>query len=90
MPHNYTLSAEKIKKQFIDEYKKINPKSAREYNLKRTRGIPSWATVAGILGVKKWSELIKHCGVEQKKRPTVKKISSIIDLEEKLNELENK
>lgn len=89
MPRKYILSVEKSKKQFINEYKKIKPKNAREYNAKRGKGIPGWATTAKLIGVKKWSELLLVCDLTAQRQNGVTSVKSIIDLEQKLKELES-
>ena len=88
MPYKYEYTSEKLKKIFIREYNRINPKSAKEYNFNRTNGTPGWATLARLLGVKKWSELLKLCNLKPLREKTVTKVHSIIDLEQKLKKLE--
>lgn len=88
MAEKYKETVERIKKEFVKEYKRIAPKSAKEFNLKRHDGVTGWATTAKLLGVKKWSELLNSCNLFPIKKTTVTKVRSIIDLEQKLKEMD--
>ena len=47
---------------FQREYRSLLPKSAAAYNAQRPKGTPSWATLAKMLGLKTWRELLTYCG----------------------------
>lgn len=55
---------EELKKQyteeFIREYSRIKPRSADEYDAKRTKGAKSWQTVRSRCGLSSWRGLIRH------------------------------
>lgn len=53
---------------FVAQYKSICPRSAAEYNQKRTANSPGWATVAAICGLQKWNALLAYCKLEPPKR----------------------
>lgn len=63
---------------FVDEFTKVNPTSAVDFNARRNQNKPSWQYVAKQLGLTKWTELKELCGVEY--IPPVKqfKVSSVI------------
>jgi len=43
--------------QFIEEYNRIQPKSAEAFDKVRKRGVKSWQSIAKYNGVKTWTEL---------------------------------
>ena len=55
---------EEIKKQYIEEfikeYYRIKPKSADEFDAKRTKGAKSWQTVRARCNQKSWRGLLKY------------------------------
>ena len=57
-------SPEAIRKEyseeFIREYSRIKPRSADEYEAKRSKGAKSWQTVRFRCGQKSWRGLIRH------------------------------
>ena len=61
-PYGYK-TAEAWLDSFKQNYNKINPRSAEEYNKRRGEDEPSWYTVARLCGVNKWSELLELCGI---------------------------
>lgn len=67
MTTKYTVKTEQ---EWIDDFKeqfdKIQPKSANDYNNKRDKSTPTWLTIARYLGVTKWTELIKITKVNTK------------------------
>ena len=46
-------------KAFVRDYLCLRPRSAEEYNRKRTQGSPCWYTVAGYNGVRCWRSLLE-------------------------------
>jgi hypothetical protein len=50
---------------FIEQYTRLAPRSSREYDGRRDRGSPAWASVARGLGLKNWRELLDYCGLER-------------------------
>lgn len=50
-------------KKFIEDYNRIKPKSQDEFNKNRTKGTPSWITVAKYYDIKSWRTLIKRLGL---------------------------
>ena len=63
------LSPEDLKAMFTAEYRRIAPAGERDFDQRRQAGQPSWRYTAKLLGVRKWNELRKICGVaSQKKR----------------------
>ena len=49
----------RLTKAFVDDYQRIRPQSAEEFNAKRTPGSPCWYTVAVHNHTKRWRELLK-------------------------------
>ena len=83
---------------FIEQYKKMQPRSAVEYNRQRAPGSLTWAAVARGCGLTKWFDLLDHCGLERPVRayPTGRKeskqvyiVHSTSDLEERLAYLDS-
>ena len=51
---------------FISEYKRINPSSIKEYDLKRDKKKAySSDKIKALLGVKSWREVLKECKLER-------------------------
>lgn len=48
---------------FVEEYCKNKPTSGEEYNKNRAYGRPSWATVARLFNIVKWSEWLDFCAI---------------------------
>ena len=48
---------------FIEQFNKIKPSSANDYNVKRDKTSPAWQTIARYLKLSTWKELIKKVGV---------------------------
>lgn len=48
---------------FVRDYLCLRPKSAEEYNRKRTQGSPCWYTVAAYNGVRCWRSLLEKLGL---------------------------
>jgi len=48
-------------KLFKNDYERIKPRSAEEYNKLRQFDLPTWGTVARLFGIGKWSEFQKFC-----------------------------
>lgn len=46
--------------EFTSEYKRIKPRSAKEYESNRNKGVKSWQTVCSRCGQTSWRGLIKH------------------------------
>ena len=57
------LSPEALKAMFTAEYRRIAPAGERDFDQRRQAGQPSWRYTAKLLGVRKWNELRKICGV---------------------------
>lgn len=53
------------KRLFIDEYNRIKPTGQADYNKRRSRELPSWITVAKMLGHKNWRALIQECELDK-------------------------
>lgn len=49
--------------EFIEEYSKIKPRSAKEYEAKRSRNTKSWQTVRTHCRQTSWRGLIKYLGL---------------------------
>ena len=47
-----------LTKVFIEEYRRIKPKSAEDYNAKRAQDAPCWYTIAVHNQTKRWRELL--------------------------------
>ncbi len=81
---------------FKEEYNRIKPTGAKQFNLKRKEGIPAWTTIASMVNLKKWNDLIKYCGLcvyrqerrtgrrdNTKKEFIIKRRINVLDLLEK-------
>lgn len=59
--HTYKyISKEDVGKLFVDEYNRIKPKSAVQYNKERNINAPSWEYVGRTYNIRTWSELKKY------------------------------
>ena len=65
---------------FKNEYTRIKPSSAEEYNELRSDDLPSWGAIAHLFEIDRWSEFQKFCElpVYVKKRGIKQKTSSQI------------
>ena len=70
---------EEYKRIFIEEYIRISPKGANEFNQKRGENIPTWGTFAKMLGFNKWLEWLTFCGLE-KNSPALRKRAGTVEL----------
>ena len=87
--HN-CLPKEKYMEIFTAEYSRINPRTAKEYNLKRSPHTPCWETVAIHNGAHGWRELLAVSGVKRvcrESRPTEITVVSHSPALERLAEL---
>lgn len=55
---------EKQLEQFKEEYNRIVPRSARDYNQRRCKGTPTWNRTAKAVGVTRWTELLLLADVD--------------------------
>lgn len=56
----YTVKSEQEWiENFVEQFNKIKPSSASDYNAKREKGTPAWATIAKYLNLSTWHELLK-------------------------------
>lgn len=79
--YNYTYDVytrEDYIKYFTEEFIKVNPTSAVDFNARRNQNYPSWQFVAKQLGITKWTELKELCGVEYKPPVKTFKVKSTI------------
>lgn len=44
---------------FVNEYKRIKPSSAEEYNSYREKNSPSWASIAKMFSIERWNDFKK-------------------------------
>ena len=58
---------------FISEYKRMGKPIAEEYNKGRKEGTLSWATVAKLYEIDRWSRWLAFCKLEPKHAPPPKK-----------------
>jgi len=68
----YEKSEEEWMDLFIQDYIRNKPSSAEKYNKTRKQGTPSWQTISAMFGIRKWSEWLKHCGIERPCRTNFK------------------
>lgn len=59
------LPKEKYMAVFKKEYERINPRTAKEYNLKRSTNTPCWETIAIHNEVHGWKELLRISGAKK-------------------------
>ncbi len=52
---------------FVAEFNRIKPKSAKDYNAKRDPGSPTWLTIARYLKLSTWKDLLEITGVKKEK-----------------------
>ena len=62
-PYN-NKDREEWKADFIENYKKIKPKSMNEYNLRRPKSSPTWITVARMFECSRWLDLLALCDIQ--------------------------
>lgn len=84
---------------FIQQFNRIQPKSAKEYDVKREKNTPTWLTIARYLNVATWKELLEltnldvQCLSNQYQfKPKTKQysVNSTSSLYKKLEDLLNK
>jgi len=78
-------------KLFINEYNRICPTSAEEYNHLREKNTPSWGSIAGYYHITKWSEFLKFAGLKtyrkiNNSRRALEKVEFIINSSSELEE----
>lgn len=49
---------------FVEQFNKIQPCSANDYNTKREKGTPTWLTIARYLNLSTWHELLQKTGMK--------------------------
>lgn len=71
----YKRNREEWDKLFIEEFHRIKVRSQEDYNRRRSAGLPTWATMAHMHGLKRWSDLLEELGLQvygkQHQRPAV-------------------
>ena len=60
-----TKSAEEWTQLFVDEYKRLQPKSQQDFNKRRNRAVPSWITIAHMNGCQNWGRLLVLTGLKR-------------------------
>ena len=82
---------------FIEQFNQIQPKTSKDYNVKRDKSTPTWLTIARYLNATTWNELLKLTSVNTKClhiqcQPITKEyvVNSSSSLYEKLENLINK
>lgn len=71
----YTFkSREEWVADFTEQFNRIYPSSAKDYNAKRDKDSPTWLTVARYLNVSTWSELLELTGLSKR---TEEKVSHL-------------
>ena len=63
-PERQTQKQTELFDGFVEEYERIRPSSAGDYNARRSAGAPSWNVTARKLGVTGWRELLLLTGVD--------------------------
>ncbi|MCM1168195.1 MAG: hypothetical protein NC299_18440 [Lachnospiraceae bacterium] len=62
--NKYTTKTEREwVKDFVEQFNKIQPCSADDYNAKRDKTSPTWQTIARYLSLSTWRELVQKTGV---------------------------
>ena len=90
-PSHETIRQQYVE-EFISEYNRIKPRSADEYDAKRTLGAKSWQTVRGRCKQKSWRGLLRHLDLrvyfdmEKDHIPMKFNISITTDVDEQLCE----
>lgn len=71
----YKLNREEWDRLFIEEFHRLKIRSQEDYNRRRNVELPTWATMAGMHGLVRWSDLLKELGLKvygrQHQRPAV-------------------
>ena len=63
--NKYTIKTEQEWiENFVEQFNKIQPCSANDYNSKRGKGTPTWLTIARYLNLSTWHELLQKTGVK--------------------------
>ena len=63
MPREYWIE------EFKTKYIELDYPTEEKYNKSRNQGSPNSKTMAKIIGVKTWGEVLKYCDVERKRPP---------------------
>lgn len=59
-----SCTREELTSLFVEEYKRILPKTQADYNRLRSSSLPTWNTVAKWNGVRSWNELLVQTGLK--------------------------
>ena len=70
-------SKEEYIKDFIAEYERIKPRTAKKYNAARNKNLPTWMTIARYVGVTTWTELIEITKVDTSHLNKIKEVTHI-------------
>lgn len=63
--NKYTVKTEQQWiENFVEQFNKIQPYSAKDYDVKRDKDTPTWQTVARYLNLSTWHELLQKVGVK--------------------------
>lgn len=60
----YTHSISEWTSMFLEDYKRIHPKTQAEYNKFRSPSLPTWNTIAKMNGVTSWNSLLILLGLK--------------------------
>lgn len=94
----YRPSNEELEKiyteEFIKEYERIKPRSADDYEAKRSRNVKCWQTVRARCGLTSWRSLLSYLGlpsysnVPREYKPMEFDVTVTTDLDDYLEKLE--
>ena len=71
----YEKTREDWRDDFIEQYHKYKPTSARLYGEMKEAGTPSWTTISKMFGIKRWRKWLEFCDITPYvHRPTVKPV----------------
>lgn len=67
---NHTIS--EWTQLFVKDYHKVSPTSQRDYNSRRSSGLPTWETIARLNDICRWTDLLRALGLKKLSKPSPK------------------
>ena len=88
-PCRSNVYSRRTKEQWVEDfklqYKKYGEPTEQKYNQMREHGTPNTKTLAKIMGVQTWREILSYCGFDQEQRS----LFVVVDLPDDLDRLQN-
>ena len=69
--------ARQYTEQFIEEFHRLQPTSAKAYNKNKAPGVKCWRTVARLYGDITWTQLLSHLDLKLESKPNPAEMISV-------------